>query len=625
MEQSMTGVKKRHPIMRLLPGFWHGVDGLRKVLHLLLLLFIFLMVFAALNGAAPIMPMNAALEIRPSGYLVEEYEGDPFDRARIELSGGSTQPQTVVQDVVDALRYARDDERIAAVHLELSGLAGGGLSKLQRIARAIEELRASGKPVIASADFMSQGGYFLAAHADEVYLHPEGLLVLQGYGSYRTFYKDAIDKLKIDWNVFRVGTHKTFVEPYTRMDMSEAAREDASRLTEQLWSMYQADVERARGLEEGAVGDFTDRLLEHVAAANGDIAMAAVENGLIDGLRTRKEIRDLFIGMVGEDTDFYDGHVATPMRDYLAQMRLLHGTDLKNRNVAVIVASGEITFGSPAPGMIGADSTSKLLQRALHDERIAAVVLRVDSPGGSAFASDVIGNEIAALQAAGKPVVASMGSTAASGGYWIAAGADQIFANPSTVTGSIGIFGMFQTFQRSIEVLGLNVDGVGSTIWSGEFRPDRAMSEQAKALFQALINDGYDDFISRVAMHRGMNKSEVDAIAQGRVWTGNDALQNGLVDELGDLDEAIEAAASLASLKEGQFGVQTIRQELTPAQQFLIDILGTVRSTGVDIDSLTPRPGRLEALAGKVETALQPLLRFDDPKGVYAHCFCDIR
>lgn len=614
-------MSKPNFFMRLLSGIWRAANGVRKVLHLILLLFVFLVFIGAVSGTAPTLPKKAALEIQPVGSLVEEYEGDPFDRAVQELLDDAP-PQTVVQDVIDALEYASEDKRILAVHLDLSGLAAGGLSKLQRIAAAIGNFRESGKPIIASGDFFSQAGYYLAAHADEAYLHPEGLVFLQGYGSFRAYYKDAIDKLRIDWNIFRVGTHKSYVEPYTRMTMSDEARDDVSRLTDQLWGLYRADVVSARGLDAGAIEHFSNDLLALVGSAEGDMAAAALNHGLVDGLRTRKEIRQQLIGIVGADKEFADEHKSADMHDYLAQMRLLKGDETREQNVAVVVASGEITFGSPSPGTIGADSTSRLLRRALNDESVAAVVLRVDSPGGSAFASDVIANEMAALQAAGKPVVASMSSVAASGGYWISAGADRIFASPSTITGSIGIFGMFPTYQRSIDALGISVDGVGSTIWAGELRPDRPMSEYAKQLFQMIINEGYDDFISRVAQHRDMEEAEVDAIGQGRVWTGLDAVVNGLVDELGGLDDAIAAAAELADLTEGEYGKKRIQTELSPTERLLIDLLSVAKAAGIDPSNFSRQPSYLQQLAARLETALAPLTRFDDPKGVYAHCLC---
>ncbi|HEX5787718.1 MAG TPA: signal peptide peptidase SppA, partial [Woeseiaceae bacterium] len=458
---------------------------------------------------------------------------------------------------------------------------------------------------------------------DEAYINPEGLLLLQGYGSYRTYFKDAIDTLRIDWNVFRVGTHKAFVEPYTRMDMSEEAREDLSRLTGQLWAMYQADVVAARGLEDDAISDFTDRLLAHVAAAGGDMARAAVDHGLVDGTLTHEAIRDRFVDVVGEDAEMPDAYAAVDMYEYLRHVRLLEPLALGAKNVAVIIASGDITVGSPPPGMIGSESTTELLRRALNDESVAAVVLRIDSPGGSTFASDVISSAVQELQEAGKPVVASMGSVAASGGYWIATSADAIYASPSTITGSIGIFGMFPTFQRSLDALGLNVDGVGSTRWADAFRVDREMPEHVRELFQLIIADGYDDFLTRVAHYRGMEKETVDSIGQGRVWTGVDALEKGLVDALGNLEDAVAAAAGLAGLDEGDYAVQFIRQELTPTEQFLIDLMSVGRAFGVDPGSLATRPSGLTKLAARVESALEPLMRFNDPKGVYSHCLCE--
>ena len=615
-------MSKPNIFVRALTWIWRGIDGFRKLLHLSFLLIVLgLFLAAALQSAPPILAARSALHIQPVGFLVEQYQGDPFDRAKLELFGEQP-PQTVVQDIVDSLVFAKNDDRIEAVHLELSGLFGGGLSKLQRIGDAIRNFRESGKPVIASGDFFSQSGYYLAAQADEVYMHPEGILLLQGYGSFRTFYKDAIDFLKIDWNVFRVGTHKSFVEPYTRMDMSDAAREATTHLTSQLWEMYRADIVNARGLEDGDIESYTGDFVAHVNAAGGDIASVALDLGLVDDLITRHELRERMKELVGEDPFFEGEYSSTDMRGYIAHLRMMNGSDVRAENVAVIVASGEITFGAPAPGKIGSESTGGLLRQALNDDSVKAVVLRVDSPGGSSFASELIADEVAELQAAGKPVVASMSSSAASGGYWIVAGADKIIASPSTITGSIGIFGMLPTYQRTLQTVGVNVDGVGSTIWAGEFRPDREMSDHAKQLFQTIINEGYDDFISRVALHRDMEKDEVDAIAQGRVWTGVDALHNGLVDELGSMDDAIRSAAEFAGLSEGEYGTKSIKVELSPTEQLIVDMLGTAKRVGIDPATFSHSPGTLERLASQFERVLAPMLNFDDPKGVYAHCMC---
>lgn len=611
-------------LVRFFLAIWSGLDGVRKILHLLLLLFVFLVFFDAMSDTPLSMPERAVLVIQPYGYLVEQIEGDPFERALAELAGDG-KPQTLVQDIVDALDYAKDDDRIEVVHLELSRLLGAGLSKLQHVSSAIEEFKASGKPVIASADFLSQQGYYIAAHADEVFLHPDGILLMRGYGRFRNYYKDAIDLLRIDWNVFRVGTHKSFVEPYTRMDMSDEDRESSVNLLGQLWSLYQLDVETARDLDAGAIEDFTGNFLEYVQTAGGDIASAALEHGLVDDLLTRTEIRELLIELVGPDPDHPDTYLAAGMSDYLAQMRLLSGGKVGSENVAIIVAAGEILFGTQAPGTIGGDSTTELLRRARNDDSVKAVVLRVDSPGGSSFASEIIMDEILALREAGKPVVASMSSVAASGGYAISMHADRVFASASTITGSIGIFGMFPTYQRTLDAIGIATDGVGTTPWAGELRPDREMSDDAKQLFQLVINDGYQDFIDSVAASREMAVDAVDAIGQGQVWTGMDALNNGLIDELGGLDDAIAAAAELAGLNADDFGIKTIEQELSATEQIIVDLLSAMATLGSDVSVWTGERTLIDEIASSVEEKTRSLLRFNDPKGVYSHCFCDIR
>jgi protease-4 len=422
------------------------------------------------------------------------------------------------------------------------------LSKLQRLGAALDEFReSSDKPVIAMAGSYSQDAYYIAAHADEVYMHPEGLLFLQGYGVWRNYYKDAIDKLKIDWNVFRVGAYKSAVEPFTRNDMSEEDEAAMTRLVNHLWT------------------------------------------------------------------------------DYLAQMRATHGEAPAEENVAVIVAAGEILDGEQPPGTVGGDSTAELLRRARQDKTVKAVVLRVDSPGGSAFASEVIRNEILSLKEAGKPVVASMGSVAASGGYWISMAADRIYASSTTITGSIGIFGMFPTFQRSLAYLGISTDGIGTSKWAGQLRSDRELSEDAKELIQVVIDDGYEDFISRVALHRDLKKEEVDRVAQGQVWTGAQALDFGLIDELGNLDAAVAGAAELASLKPDTYGLKYFEKELTPAEQLFLRLIGGARATGLEPGGLFGEPSPVERLAGDLASALSPLLRFNDPNGVYAYClFCTV-
>lgn len=606
---------------RLFTTLWTAVDGLRKVLHLLILLFIFSIIVSALSSTTPSIPEHAALVIRPVGNLVEQLEGDPYDRALAEMLGDED-PQTLVQDVVDGLAFAKDDDRIHAVVLDLSAMPGGGLSKLQRVGDAIDNFRESGKPVIATADYYGQGSYYLASRADDVYLHPDGLVLLRGFGIFPTYYKEAIDKLRVDWNVFRVGTHKAAVEPFIRNDMSDEARDSYTQLLDQLWTRYLQDIQIARGMDENAIEEVLNNLVEYTQENAGDLAALALDIGLVDGLVTREEMRDRIVEITGKNGDDDAGYPAAGLDDYLQQMRLLDGGKASKANVAVIIAAGEILNGSQPAGTIGGDSTADLLRKARKDVSVKAVVLRVDSPGGSAFASEVIRNEIEAIKAAGKPVVVSMGSVAASGGYWISMAADRIFATPYTITGSIGIFGMFPTYQRSMDALGLSSDGVGSTFWASQFRADREMSDDAKTMFQLLINKGYDDFISKVAQHRAIEKAVVDSIGQGQVWTGPDALANGLIDEMGNIDDAIDAAAALANLEADQYGLKYIEEELTPGEQMVMDLLGGAEIFGLQLAGLVQPQSSVERIASMLEQKLSPLLRFNDPKGVYAHCFC---
>ncbi|MGI9225732.1 MAG: signal peptide peptidase SppA [Woeseiaceae bacterium] len=613
----------RNFFVRLITSLWHGVNGLRKVLHLLLLLFVFLVFFGALSGTPPLLPQQAALLIKPSGALVEQLAGSPYDRAVAELLG-ERRAQTLVQDIVDALEYAQTDDRITAVHLELSTLGSSGLSKLQRVATAIDAFRESGKPVIASGDILAQQGYYLAAHADELYLNPEGMVYLQGYGSYRNYYKDAIDLLRIDWNVFRVGTHKSYVEPYTRMDMSPEDRESRARLIGQFWSTYQQDVVSARGLPTDAIDGYTQNMVERVAGAGGDIAISARDSELVDDLMDRAGLRDVLKEYAGEDKDDASLSSSVSMHEYLGQMRLLHGPKPKAENIAVVVAAGEILNGTQPPGTIGGDSTAALLRQALNDESVKAVVLRVDSPGGSAFASEVIAQEIKELQEAGKPVVASLGSVAASGGYWISVVADKIVASPATVTGSIGVFGMLPTFQRTLAAVGVATDGVATTPWAAALRPDLEMSAETKQLVQLVIEDIYDDFITGVAENRGMDKADVDRIGQGQVWSGVDALNNGLVDELGGFDDAIKAAASLAGLEEESYGQKLIEPRLSSTEQMILDLLTMADRAGIDPASFVKAPTPAASFANQLQKLLAQVTKFNDPKGVYAHCFCEL-
>ena len=601
------------------------MDGFFKFLQLLAIVVIVAVVVSSLSPSMSTPPIaeSGALLIRPVGSFVEQLSGNPFERALAELANNS-QPETLVQDVIDAVVYAKADNRIVAIVLDLSEMPTGGFTKFQRVGEAIDDFRSSGKPVIAIADNFTQGSYYLAARADEIYMHPEGALLLYGFSAYANYYKDAINKLKIDWNVFRVGDYKSAVEPYTRTDMSPAEREALMDVLDQLWGQYKLDVELARNLESGTIDTLLDDLVALLDATEGDIGQLAFDFGLVDGLLTRQEIRGRLIEVVGQDEEG-TGYPSASLGDYLQHMRLLEGEMTSEENIGVIIAAGAILDGSHPAGTIGGDSTAELLRQARKDDSVKAVVLRVDSPGGSAFASEVIRNEVDALKVAGKPVVVSMSSVAASGGYWISMAADQIYASQYTITGSIGIFGMFPTFQRSLGALGIYTDGVGTTPWAGQLRVDREMSEEMKALFEIYINNGYADFISGVSSNRGMTREAADRIAQGRIWTGKDAIANGLIDVLGEFEDALTAATGLAELEADKVGYKFFDNELDPAEQLILGLLDRVSAWGIDLSYFSAKDSPITHLANIFDEALSPLMQFNDPHGIYSHCFCEFK
>lgn len=607
-----------NPIVRVFAFLWSGVDGLRKVLHLVLLLVIFSVLVGAIPGGVPESAKNAALMITPAGYLVDELQGDAFSRAIDELQGQAI-PQTLVRDITEALERAANDDNVPAVVINTDSLYGGGLTKLEEIAKAMLSFQSSGKPIYAYGSFYSQEGYYLAAHADSVWLDPKGGIFLTGYGAFNNYFKDALDKLEIDWNVFRVGTYKSYAEPFLRNDMSEADREASSAWLGDLWGGYLAGVISARQIDAEAFLALSSKLDETLTASSSSWAELAVEKGLVDALKSRSERDAQFLALFGEGRDEVERFNGVSMEDYLTARRLLKPRPSVGDAVAVVVASGPVVDGEAPPGQIGGDSTARLIRKARLDDDVKALVLRVDSGGGSVFASDVIQDEILAFKATGRPLVASMGSVAASAGYWISASADQIFASPNTITGSIGVVGMFPTFNRTLEKLGVHTDGVGTTPLAGQFRADRALNDSARTIIQKMVEDDYDRFIGGVASYRGMEKSAVDKIAQGRVWSGADAYEIGLVDEFGDLDSALDSAAQLAGLNLGSYVVKYVRQDTSPLEAFVAEFTQMARRQGVGANSATAGRARVWSM---LHDGLSYLGRFNDPKGVYAECFC---
>jgi protease IV len=602
-------------------GLWRGLDGLRRALHLILLLLIFGVLLGVLRGSVPKIPAKAALLIVPEGQLVEQLSGDPVERA-VEETRGETHRETLLWDLTDAIRVAAGDPRIPAIALDLQKFDGGTQPTLEELAAALREFRASGKKVIAYAAELSQERYYLAAQADEVLLDPMGFVLIDGYDRYRMYLKEALDKLGVEINVFRVGAFKSAVETYTRTNMSAEDREESRSYLTALWSSYQDTVTRARKLQPDALARYVDTLSKTVPAAGGDAARVALQAGLVSALKTRLEFEQRVVALVGKD-DNNGSFKAVSLDDYVryahAQKKLK--ADGKPR-VGVIVAAGEILDGEQPPGTIGGETLAKLIRQARTDHDVKALVLRVDSPGGSVLASEQIYRELVALRAAGKPIVVSMSGYAASGGYYISAPADEILASPATITGSIGIFAIIPTVDRTLGKVGVSVDGVGTTPLSGQLRLDRPLGEEARVLLQSTVTRGYAEFLERVADGRKKTRDEVDKVAQGRVWAGNDAHRIGLVDRLGSFNDATQAAARRAKVTD--YALEFIEPELTWAQALLMQLRSNVAAL---LLRASPGEAALLQLAQRfdpVTREAQRLARFSTPNHLYAYCFCEV-
>jgi len=612
---------------RLLGFIWRGLDGLRRVLHLILLLVIFGFIFGALRTSIPSLPSRAALVIAPEGEIVEQMSGDPLDRAIAEAQGQGPS-ETLLRDLVDAIRAAADDDKVQALVLDLNGMSGGGQPTLQEFASAITEFRKSGKKVIAHSVAFTQAPYFVAAHADEIYVDPLGFVLIEGYDRYRMYYKAALDKLGVDMNVYRVGAYKSAVEPYVRQDMSAEDREESSAYLNALWSNYQTVVTKARALPANVVADYVGNIATTVSAAQGNAAQVALDAKLITGIKSSIDIEARVVDLVGED-EATGSFNEISLTDYLRVERAeekLH-SDSKSR-IGVIVASGEILDGDQPPGVIGGSSTAALIRDARLDDEIKALVLRIDSPGGSVLASEQIYRELKAFKATGRPIVVSMGDLAASGGYYIAAPADEIWANSATITGSIGIFAVFPTVNRTLDKLGVSVDGVGTTPLSGEFRLDRPVGPVAAQLLQSTIERGYEEFLARVTEGRGKTRAQIDAIAQGRVWSGSDAKRVGLVDSLGSFDDAVAAAAKRAKLAKGEYQLDYLESDPSWAEQLAMSLeakyVGRLMGAAMARDtSALGSVARLGRSAGPLERELARWARLSTPNHLYAYCFCD--
>ncbi|MBE4048419.1 signal peptide peptidase SppA [Vibrio parahaemolyticus] len=603
-------------------GIWKSITFIRLALAnliFLLMIAVFYFAFTYTGEGRPVIEKESALVMNLSGPIVEQRRYvNPMDSVAGSLLGNEMPKENVLFDIVDTIRYAKDDAKVSGLVLALRDLPETNLTKLRYIAKALNEFKTSGKPVYAVGDFYNQSQYYLASYADKVYMAPDGGVLIKGYSAYSMYYKTLLEKLDVSTHVFRVGTYKSAIEPFIRDDMSDAAKESATRWVTQLWSAFVDDVTTNRNINAKVLNPTMEELLAEMKSVDGDLAQLAVKMGLVDELATRQDIRTLFAKEFGSDGK--DSYNAISYYDYLATIRPDY--TLANHDIAVVVASGAIMDGQQPRGTVGGDTVASLLRQARNDEKVKAVVLRVDSPGGSAFASEVIRNEVEALKKAGKPVVVSMSSLAASGGYWISMSADKIVAQPTTLTGSIGIFSVITTFEKGFSKLGINTDGVGTSPFSGD-GITTGLSEGASQAFQLGIEHGYKRFISLVGSNRDMTVEEVDKVAQGRVWTGQDALSFGLVDQMGDFDDAVELAAKLANVTD--YGIYWVEEPLSPTELFLQEFMNQVKvSLGVDATSLLPKS--LQPVAQQFEQDASLLQSFNDPKGQYAFCLnCQVQ
>jgi protease-4 len=601
-------------MMRFLKGIWRVLSGISRAISVLVpLLFVAIFVIAfstTLSESTPEpLPERAALLIAPSGPLVED--SPPVDTLSAFINQDYDQP-VLLNDVVRSIRWAATDERITSLVFDLENLAGPSTSQTLEISSAIDVFRASGKPVIAVGDFYSQAHYLLASQADQILLHPEGGMFLEGFSVYRSYLRSFLEKIRVTMHVFRAGENKSAVEPYLRDDMSEEEREVVSRWLEALWATYTELAESGRELPAGTMDQFIASFAAQLSASDNDLAETMLAAGWVDMLADHAQMEDALAEWVGVTDE--DGYAEVILLDrYVEDVKM--SLSLMEENlplIAIIPVEGTLMPGDSEEGMAGSDTINGYIDTALEAEDLAAIVLRVNSPGGSVFASDLIRRKLLEVADADIPIVVSMGTVAASGGYWIAAEADEIWALPTTLTGSIGAFSAFPTIEGIVEYIGVTVDGVGTTPLAGAASFDRGLSPEMASIVQALAYGAYDDFIELVASGRDMSEQAVREVADGLVWTGAEAAERGLVDELGGLDGAVLAAARLAGVEEWR----TARTRVPPSfESVLLQELS--RSFGM---VAAPLGGWFESLVSAFKPAIKSFSSLRDPMHVYAQC-----
>lgn len=587
---------------------------IKTIIYIFLIIFIFSL-FGA-NVPKP-LPQKFALTVTPKGILVDQKSFiDPINLMLADESDRDR--QTLVRDLVDAIEMAATDDRVTHLVLQLSRLEGGGLSKMKEIGQALEKFKQSGKKILAVSENYSQDQYFLATYADEILMHEMGNIEITGFSRYMNYYKSALDSLGVTVHAFRSGKYKDYLEPFLRDNMSDESREHNSQWTNQLWADYTQQVETARKLPAGALNDLINNLDAHLTLAAGNMAKLAMEKNLVDQTWSRQQLEGYLQNTIGKSDDESQIYASASVRDYLADKRRLPHTS--QNKIAVVVASGNIMDGEQPEGTIGGDSFVDLLRKVRDDQQIKALVIRIDSGGGSAFASEIIRSEIASLRTQlgdrQYPIYISMGSVAASGGYWMATAGDQIWAQPTTITGSIGVFGAFPTLENSLKKIGISTDGVGTTELAGDLRLDRTLSEKGSKVIQASVDNIYQRFIHLVADARKLSPEQVDAIAQGHVWTGSTAKDLGLVDQLGTLKDVIAAIAKDAKLENYQ--VEFVQRTLSPKEELMRSLI----ETGISL----PTSETLQSLQflnqfQALTKPLEELKQLQDPQGIYVKCF----
>ncbi|KLD62195.1 endopeptidase IV [Xanthomonas hyacinthi DSM 19077] len=575
------------------------------------------------SGHANKVEDKTVLVLAPEGALVEQYSADALSRTIARMSGDGVK-QVQVRDLVRAIDAAAKDSRISQIVLRTDKLQAGGFAALREVGAALDRFRAAGKPVLAWAVSLDQGQYYLAAHADKLYVDPQGGVMATGLANYRLFYKDLLDKLGVEVHLFRVGQFKSAAEPFILDHASPESKEADAYWLGGLWTSWIEEVAKLRHIAPAVLRADVDNLAERVRDANGSLADLAVQERLVDGIANEQQfvamLRERGVPAGKKDQGFRQ----VELDGYLAD-RGLSTTDMlqTGQGVTVVVAEGEITSGKQAQGSIGGESTAALIRSVRFDRRTRALVLRVNSPGGEVYAAEQIRREVAATRAAGIPVIVSMGDVAASGGYWISMNANRIYAEPNTITGSIGIFGMFYTVPDTLAKIGVKSDGVATSPLAGAFDITRPLDPKVSILIQSIIDKGYRDFVGNVAKARGKDFASIDAIAQGRVWTGQQALDRGLVDRIGSLDDAIRDAAAEAKLGK-DFNVRYAEKPMGAFERFLTNVgdsseTHVALSWGLHLPSWVAELPRLAP-----EFALFRTAEAGKPH-VYAYCFCSPR